>query len=341
MTSNPPDLRLHGDTFARGELLDFAVNVWPGGHPVPLRRSLEKALREPGYPDQTSAINAIAHRHERSPDEVLLLNGACEGFWLLAHALRPKRAICVHPSFTEPEAAFRAVGADVVHAYRGSEFALDPDAVPTDGDIVVLGNPNNPTGNLDPAHMVEQLARPDRLLIVDESFMEFIPDEDESLASRADIPGLIIVRSITKLWSLAGVRAGYLLASPELVEKLAAQRQPWSVSSPACAALAYCMGDRRYRRRVATMVAEAREELALALERISGVKTWPSVANFLLLEVDDAPEVISQLRDAGIAVRPAHSFPGLSTNHVRVAVRHAVDNQRLARALRKILVDEV
>ncbi len=84
--------------------------------------------------------------------------------------------------------------------------------MPRDADLVVVGNPNNPTGSLDPAATVAGLARPGRVLVVDEAFMELTPDEAESLAGRRDLPGLVVVRSLTKLWGLAGLRAGYVLA---------------------------------------------------------------------------------------------------------------------------------
>lgn len=341
MTRETGTLRLHGDTLAREGLLDFAVNVWPGSQPVSLRRALERALRHTGYPDQRPAVEAIARRHGRSPDEVLLLNGACEAFWLLAHALRPATAICLHPSFTEPEAALRAVGAEITQAIRErADFVLDPTAVPTHGEIVVLGNPNNPTGTLDQADRILELTRPGRLLVVDESFIDFVSGERESLASRGDVSGLVVVRSLTKLWSLAAVRAGYLLAQPALVELLSGQRQPWSVNGPACAALALCPTDRHTRHRRVAAVTEARKALVEQLEHIAGVKVWPSAANFLLLEVPNGPLTVARLERAGIAVRPASSFPGLSANHLRVAVRHDVDNRRLVGALRRALDEQ-
>lgn len=331
--TNGEELRLHGDTFAGDGLLDFAVNVWPGRHPSELRGAMERALRS-GYPDERRAVEAVARHHGRAPEEVLLLNGACEGFWLLAHALRPERAACVHPSFTEPEAALRAVGAEITRVQRlEPDFRLDPAAVPADAQAVLVGNPNNPTGNLDPAERLLELVRPGRLLVVDESFMEFVPGEQESLASRRDLRGLVIVRSLTKLWSLAGVRAGYLLADPALVTRLAGQRQPWSVNAPACSALELCVSDRLTQQAVTESVRRARAALAAQLRRIPGLEVWPSEANFLLLRVPDGPQVEQRLRAQGIAVRPARTFPGLGDDHFRIAVRRETENRRLVRAL--------
>jgi histidinol-phosphate aminotransferase len=326
-------LRLHGDALVGDDELDFAVNVWPAERPEPLQRELERALRGTRYPSELEAREAIGARHGRAADEVLAANGACDVFWLLAHALRPARAACIHPSFTEPEAALRGVGARVTRVLRHpDDWSLDPAQVPDDAELVLLGNPNNPTGGLDPGERILGLLRPGRVVVVDESFMDFARDE-ESLAS-VDAPGLVVVRSLTKLWSLAGVRAGYALADRMLVARLAAQRQPWSVNAVACAALRWCAHDRATPVRVAADVAAARDALVASLD---GVRVWPSTANFLLLQVDDGPAVVAGLRARRIAVRPCLSFPGLDDRYIRIAVRGEPDDSALAAALGELL----
>jgi histidinol-phosphate/aromatic aminotransferase/cobyric acid decarboxylase-like protein len=330
-------LRLHGDAVAAPGMLDFAVNVWPGERPAALQAALLAALDDPRYPDDRAAREALGLRHGRGVDEVLALNGACEGFWLLAHALRPGVAACVHPTFTEPEAALRACGAEVAHVARDPrDWSFDPAAVPARAEVVVLGNPNNPTGALDPPASVLALLRPGRVVVVDESFMDFVPEPAPSLAGEPR-EGLVVVRSLTKLWTLAGIRAGYLVAPAGLVAELAGQRQPWSVNALALAALTACARDRETPRRVGAEVAAARADLLDALRALPGVRTWPGAANFLLLEVPDGEAVIGALRAAGIAVRPARSFPGLTDDHLRVAVRRPHENRRLVEALAEAL----
>jgi len=321
-------LRLHGDVLSRGDILDFAVNVWPAPRPPALEQALIDAVRSARYPDESRARAAIAARHERPESEVLLLNGACEGFWLLAHSLRPRHAAVVHPSFTEPDAAFAAAGTPVTRVMREpSKWMLDPRDVPADADIVVVGCPNNPTGNVDPPDVLRGLEQTDRLVVVDASFADFVP---------CDPGGDVVIRSLTKLWSLAGVRAGYLLASAELVETLEGQRQPWSVNAAACAALEVCVADAQTPARVAEEVAVLRADFVQGLAML-GVKTWPSMANFLLLELEDGERVVGELRARGIAVRPCSSFPGLNGRHVRVAVRTGPDNRTLLAALEDVL----
>lgn len=332
-------LRLHGDTLVRPGMLDFAVNVWPGPRPRALEETLQRALASSDrYPNEREARGAIAARHGRGEDEVLLLNGACEAFWLLAQTYRPDVSACIHPSFTEPEAALRAAGSEISRVYREPEqWTFRPLDVPEEARLVVVGNPNNPTGSLDTQEVITALARRGRLLVVDESFIDFVRAAETSLAGRADVPGLVVVRSLTKLWALPGIRAGYLLAAAEVVEKLAAQRQPWSVNALACAALATCATDRETPAAVAAAVAAARAQFVDELRQLPGVHVWPGQANFLLLRVRQGPRLVEALREREIAVRPAASFPGLDDNAIRIAVRTPSDNKLLLDALRELV----
>lgn len=332
-------LRAHGDRMVPAGHLDFAVNVWPEGPPRWLREELATSLeRVSSYPDEADAGAAAAARHGRRAEEVLVVNGAAEAFWLVAAALRPRRPVIVHPTFTEPEAALRAYGLGVMRVFRDPEtFALNPAAVPADADLVVVGNPNNPTGNLEAACTIAALARPGRVVVVDEAFMDFCLGEPESIAPRAELPGVVVVRSLTKLWSLPGLRAGYLLGPAELVARLREMRQPWPVNTLALRAIAACTRMPDEARRRAEDAAAARALLVAELCRISGVRVWPSAANFVLLQVGDGPALHQALNARGIAVRPAATFPGLSSDYLRVAVRTPEDNEQLVRAVRASL----
>ena len=333
-------LRFHGDQVARPGMHDFAVNVWPAPRSKKLRRALLDALESDRYPDDRPARAAVARRIERPVDEVLLANGAAEAFWLLAQTIKPRKAVCIHPSFTEAEAALVACGAEMSRAFRDSDdFALDPESIPEDADFVVVCNPNNPTGNLERALVLERLERPGRVVVVDEAFMDFAHTSRESLVGRRDLKGVVVVRSFTKMWGIPGIRAGFLVGEPRLVARLAANRQPWSVNSVACAAIEICANDRTTRKQVAREVAAARRSLELKLARLPGVRVWPSAANFLLLEVPDGIGVASSLYARGFAVRPASSFPGLTENHLRIAVRAAEENDELIAALTEVLAD--
>jgi histidinol-phosphate aminotransferase len=117
-------------------------------------------------------------------------------------------------------------------------FRLDPAAVPEDADLVVVGNPTNPTSVLHPAATIAELARLGRTLVVDEAFLDAVPGEREALAGRTDVLGLVVLRSLTKTWSLARLRIGYVLAAPETIADLERAQPLWPVSTPALAAAA-------------------------------------------------------------------------------------------------------
>ena len=279
--------RLHGDRIGTGVPHDFAVNVWPSARSPRLRRAMQDALADHRYPDQSPARRSVARRHRRRQDEVLLANGASEVFWLLAHALRPRRAACVHPSFTEPHAAPAAVGASVATVVRDTgRREFDPAAVPNDAEIVVVGNPNNPTGALDDPETILSLCRPGRLVVVDESFMDFAPDERTSLAS-CGREGHVAVRSLTKVWGLAGVRAGDLLGPCDLVARLEAARRPWPANAVALAAIDACAVDRQTPARVAAVgppSARRRTAIRMKSSRSPGKSAAARTANERLVE---------------------------------------------------------
>ena len=333
----PVDLDHHGDDDldprAVDGQLDLAVNVRLDRPPAWLQARLQVALAGlAAYPRPEEAVAAVAARHGRVPAQVLLTNGAAEAFTLLARGLRPRRAVCVHPSFTAPEAALRATGHPVQRVLLPPPFDLDPALVPADADLVVLGNPTNPTARLHPVDALERLARPGRVLVVDEAFADAVSGEPASVAARQDLPGLVVVRSLTKTWGLAGLRVGYLLAGPGLVARLAAAQPPWPVNSLALEALAACCQPDAvaWADTQARQVAAWRASLAGALGRLPGVTVVPEGrAPFLLLRVRDAPLVRARLRDRGIAVRRGDTFPGLGPDWLRIAVAAPEHHDRI------------
>ncbi len=335
------DLRHHGDAELAPGLVDLAVNVRAGTPPPWLRRVLHDALDDSaGYPDAGPARAAVAAAHGRHPTEVLLTAGAAEAFTLLARATTPRRAVVVHPSFTEPEAALRAAGHPVTRVLlrAGNGYRLDPAAVPEDADLVVLGNPTNPTSVLHPAASLTALARPGRVLLVDEAFADTVAGEPESLADRPEVPGLLVVRSLTKTWGLAGIRVGYALGPPPLVAAMAAHQPHWPVSTPALAALCACTtaAARAEAGAAAEQLQEHRAALLAALPPGVEVVGEPR-SSFVLVRVSDGEWVRTALRARGWAVRRGDTFPGLSTDHLRIAVRDPGTSRAFAADLAGIL----
>ncbi|WP_232797206.1 Rv2231c family pyridoxal phosphate-dependent protein CobC [Blastococcus atacamensis] len=335
------DLRHHGDAELAPGLVDLAVNVRAGTPPAWLRTVLHEAVdASAGYPDPTGARAAVAAAHGRDPAEVLLTAGAAEAFTLVARAVPARHAVVVHPSFTEPEAALRAVGRPVTRLLLdpADGYRLDPAGVPDDADLVVIGNPTNPTSVLHPAGALATLARPGRVVLVDEAFADTVPGEPESLAGRTDLPGLLVVRSLTKTWGLAGLRVGYALGPAELIAALAAQQPHWPVSTPALAALSACTTPTARAEADAAAAELAGHRAALLDALPAGVEVLGEPrSSFLLLQVPDGERVRSALREHGWAVRRGDTFPGLSPDHLRVAVRDPDTSRAFAATLAEIL----
>ena len=320
-TADP--LRHHGDREVREGLVDFAVNVYDGTRPAwlddALRASLEDVHR---YPDPAEAERAIGRRHGREPGDVLATAGAAEAFGLIARLRDWRRPVVVHPQFTEPDVALTTAGHPPEHVIldAATGFALDPALVPADADLVVIGNPTNPTSVLHPEAAIRALLKPGRTVVIDEAFMDAVPGERHSLAG-FQVPGLIVVRSLTKLWSIPGVRAGYVLAEPDIIHNLRDLQPPWSASMPALAAMIACASeDARAEQDVrAQRIERDRAGLITNLTELGIEVAGDPAAPFVLAKV--GPSVHARLRSAGYAVRRCDTFPGLDDSWVRIAVR--------------------
>ena len=334
------DLGRHGDADAQPGLIDFAVNV-RGNTPPFVLDALAARLGDlaayPGTDDQQRALTAVARRHHRDPSEVLLLAGAAEGFALLPE-LAPRRAALIQPSFTEPERALRAAGIDIAQVVLPSPWTLDPHSVPEDADLVVLGNPTNPTSVLHPRSTIEALRRPGRVIVVDEAFADVVPGEPQTLSGyRGD--DILVLRSITKTFALAGLRAGYFLGSPELLERLGRRRPHWPLGTLQLAALELCAGEHAadYAHAEAISVVEQRDWLIEALSTVGVQVVGEPSASFVTISVADGTALKEALRDHGYAVRSCANFVGMDANHLRLAVRDRETVDGLVDTIRKVL----
>ncbi|MET9902591.1 Rv2231c family pyridoxal phosphate-dependent protein CobC [Streptomyces sp. NPDC006446] len=339
------DLRHHGDAEVRDDgsaLTDLAVNVRADTPPGWLRERIAASLTGlAAYPDGRAARAAVAARHGLPVQRVLLTAGAAEAFVLLARALRVRRPVVVHPQFTEPEAALRDAGHTVGRVLLREEdgFRLDAAAVPEDADLVVIGNPTNPTSVLHPAAAIAELARPGRVLVVDEAFMDAVPGEREALAGRTDVPGLVVLRSLTKTWGLAGLRIGYVLADPGTIAQLERAQPLWPVSTPALAAAEACVSSQALAEaaHAAHRIATDRAHLVAGLREFTcsdGLRVVePAEGPFVLVRLPRAAGVRRALRGLGFAVRRGDTFPGLGDEWLRVAVRDRATVNRFLQAL--------
>ncbi len=337
------DLDHHGDRDLGEGLVDLAVNVRLTAPPEWLQRVITATTAElAAYPRPEEATKAIAAAHGVSIESVLPTSGGAETFTLVARALAPRRPLVIHPQFTEPEAALRAAGhrPDRLLLIAEDGFRLRPERVPDDADLIMIGNPTNPTSVLHPAAAIAQLLRPGRVVVVDEAFMDAVPDETQSLITPG-MPGLVVLRSLTKTWGLAGLRAGYAVGDPVVISALRAQQPPWSVSTPALAAMVACLtpAAQAETARAAAEFGDRRRALVDGLATVGLSVVADPQAPFVLVDTSllrghHQPGWVRQaLRHQGFAVRRGETFPGLGPDWIRIAVRDPETTARLVDAL--------
>lgn len=331
------------------DALDFSANVSPLGLPAGVAAAITNALPTADrYPDPLcrQLRAALAGAEGVPADWILCGNGAADLIFRLALAVRPRRALLPAPTFAEYEAALQTVGCAVQRVFlrEENEFAVTEkfiDAVTPETDIVFLCQPNNPTGQVTPPALVERLVRRcaecGAVLVVDECFLDFLPDRDAWTAKQLlrDAPQLIILKAFTKLYAMAGVRLGYALCGDAaLLEKMRGAGQPWAVSSLAQAAGLAALQETAYAGAVRALIAEQRPRMAAGL-RALGLRVMDGQANYLLFRA--TPDFGEKLRRRGAVVRSCANYPGLDAAWYRTAVRTAEENTRLLQIMGEIL----
>lgn len=331
------------------ELLDFSANINPLGWPPGIPGAIQQALGEiVHYPDRRclELRRHLAVYHGLSPEQILVGNGSTELLYLLARVLQPQKALIVAPAFSEYEHALAAAGVPVAFRATGEaqNFTLAEPLDPQGAELVFLANPASPSGVLmEPELLLESAARLEAAgvhLLLDEAFVDFV--EEASLKTHlARFPRLLILRSFTKFFAIPGMRLGCLLAAPDLIRRLAALQEPWSVNTLAQAMGRACLQDRDYMTRSRALVRQERQYLLEGLESLPGLKPFPSTVNYLLVRITRPDWTAASLRQAllseKIVIRDASNFRGLDERFFRLAVRSREENQRLLQALGQVL----
>ncbi|WP_435067641.1 threonine-phosphate decarboxylase CobD [Haloplanus sp. C73] len=312
-------------------LLDFSANTNPN-RPRGVAGVYESALgastRYPGD-DYCEFRTAAGEYLGCEPLYVVPTAGAMAAIRLTAETTLSDGddALLPEPSFGEYEREVRLQGADPTFVAHDRILDVDPEPY----ELVVVCNPNNPTGDgyphADLRSYAERCRAADTVLLVDEAFLDFT--DARTLAGE---PSVVVARSLTKVFGLPGLRMGLAVATDGLRERLDAARPPWGVSTPAAAVGIHCLRQTRFVAETRDRVRRERSRMADALDARFDVR--PSDAPFLLLGVEDRPvsDVVDAARREGIVIRDATTFRGLDS-HVRVAVRRPDENDRLLDAL--------
>jgi threonine-phosphate decarboxylase len=341
-----------------GELLDFSANINPLGiSPAVSKRIVEQLPHIIHYPDaQATDLKAAISTYYRVPTEQIIAgNGAVELLYLLCHMLHPKRVVVPAPTFSEYERAAIAAGAEIDYCFlqETSDFAFELSCVlkaMTAKSIVFLGNPNNPTGGLisreDITRVVAAAAELDSLVVIDESFIDFIENDDKYTCRWLvdQYPNLVIVHSLTKFYAIPGLRLGFAIADPALVRLLHKGKDPWNVNSLAQAAGVAALADQEYRQLSRRVIVDAKTRLFQDLSLIGSIKAYSPSVNYILINIAktglSAAQMRKQLFAHHILIRDCSNYPGLGNHFIRVAVKLPEQNRKLIEALQQILAGE-
>mgnify|MGYP006274657581 CR=1 FL=1 len=347
------------------QLLDASASLVPFAPPAALRQALRQACRPRGlrpYPDRRYAglRQVIAALHDLDPDWVLPGNGAAELFtWAARDAAALGPSLLPAPGFADYRRALDCWGGHVQSAplplrWDADDSALShgqlarPWPLPAGSDAAALWitNPHNPTGQLWSRASLEPLLQRHPLVICDEAFLPLVPGgEDQSLLPLlADHPNLVVIRSLTKLFAIAGLRLGYAMAHPDRLARWSAWRDPWPVNALAAAAGEALLLDRqaygRWCKRVQGWVAREGDWLQHQLAALPALMPMPSAANYLLIrgEGQGQPVSLEPLRLAleqrhRILLRDCRSFAGLGETWLRLGLQDRAGNRRMVRAM--------
>ncbi len=331
------------------DLLDYSANINPLGFPPGLAGAVQEAMGEiVHYPDRRCAAlrEALAAYHGLTPEEILVGNGSTELIYLAARALNPRRGLIVTPAFSEYEHALTAAGVPAAFYPTGEahNFTLHEVPEPQAGDLVLVAHPASPSGVLlAPDLFLAAASRVEAAgayLLLDEAFVDFVEAASMKTYLRR-FPRLLILRSFTKFFGIPGMRLGCVLGAPELIGRLAAAQEPWSVNTMAQVMGRACLADVEYMRQSRALIAGEREFLLQGLRALPGLAPFPSVVNYLLVKLTrpgaSAARLQRRMLAHRIVIRDASNFRGLDERFFRIAVRSREENVRLLKALQECL----
>lgn len=338
---------IHGGDIYRNEVeLDFSVNMNPLGVPQSVVHAMQEAVEHCiQYPDpkQEKLKQALAEYEQVEPEWILCGNGASELFLAIEHTICPKQIVIPVPSFYGYEQASRAGVAQIQYYQMKIEkdFVLDEDILSTlteQVDLLYLANPNNPTGQLIPLELLEQiLAKCEKCgiyVVLDECFLPFCLSHMsyENLHLEEKYPHLIRVRAFTKTFSIPGVRLGYLIAKDKnLLEKIQRQLPEWNLSVFAQMAGVAASKELSFLEESRKVLAKERTWLSEQLEKLE-IKAIPSESNYILFQ-SELPWYQLLLKRK-ILVRDCSNYRGLGANYHRIAVKSHAENEKLIETMK-------
>ena len=289
--------------------------------------------------------------HDVRKENIILGNGSIELIYAITEILaRGFKAVIPIPSFSEYEKAAIRVGGKAVFVQLPQNFALETEkikqAITPETKILFICNPHSPSGTLygkeEILELVDFCHKKDVVFSIDENYIEFAEKgQKTTLAGNVkEYENLFVIRSVTKFYGMAGIRLGYGIAAPNMVEKLENVKVPWSINSLASCATLAAFSDADFIEDTKRTIAREREQLAKSLNEIEGLHVYPSVTNFVLVKILNHKITSTKLKDLlaekRMLIRDCCTFMGLDDSYFRITVRSAKDNLKLVAAIEQL-----
>lgn len=336
------------------EIIDMSSNVNPLGPPEGLIDHLQARLAAVTALPQADAagiIRAFGAFHGLPEASILAGNGTTQFIYALPLALKSRRALILGPTYADYGDAcdMHAVPTRFLIADNDRNFIPDIDLAgrkAAHADIVFICNPNNPTGVLIPADELAGLcrSRPDTIFVVDESYLPFADDGDNQTLMNRDLPNVVILNSMSKIFRVPGLRIGFIIGPETIIDRVNRYALPWSVNALAQAAVTFLMenpgAQSRFIRRSREMLAAQRRAFETAVKEMPSIRSFPSQTAFLLLRLGGgltAERVCAGLARQRILIRNCANFKGLSDRYIRISLKTGDTNRMAIEALHDIV----
>ncbi len=332
------------------EVLDYSSNINPLGVPSSFKKAvIENFETLEKYPDidYVELRAAIGDYNNCHIDNVVVGNGATEVLFLYMKAVKAKKVLIIAPTFAEYERAARAAGRDVKFFPLSKDFSLNENMLLefiTDEDVVVMCNPNNPTGKFQNLEKIKKIAdfleRKNKKLFIDEAFIEFVDNWKDKTAFLLKHKNIFILRALTKFFALPGVRLGYGLTYDEaILNEIKNIREPWSVNGVAEIAGKTMLLDTLYIHETENWIKKEKLWFYEELCKIDNIEATPTETNFILVKLlnDNAKSFRKKMIENGVLVRDASNFMFLDESYIRLAIKDRKKNEQVLEALRRVL----
>jgi threonine-phosphate decarboxylase len=328
------------------QYIDFSANINPLGPPHVLKEKWNDFFDEiKVYPDPYAARlkDRIAIMENLSTDSILIGNGGAELINLVARLLAGKKVLLLQPTFSEYEKACRANQCEILyHQLVEPRFELNPTEISEylgEVDALFLCNPNNPTGIHYPRStvisIIEECKKQNCLVILDEAFYDFLVEYDSFIPYVNRNSHVIIIRSMTKMFAIPGIRLGYLVAPPNLAVKLRQFQSQWNINSIALTAGELCLQNEAFIHETQKYIHDERKRLFKFYQQ-EGFLVSSSQINFYLLRdplINNQFDLFNFLLRQGIIPRHTYNFSGLEGRWLRFAIKSYEENNRLKEVL--------